>query len=331
MNRTFRSDDYNWNFNTETGRFERWGKTQDDDPLYSTIGPEIADIEITTICNGIDGTPCKFCYKSNTSVGHNMTFETFKRVFDKLPSNLTQIAFGVDAKCESNPDTFKIMKYCRDNNVIPNVTVANVTKEVASKLSELCGAVAVSRYTNDKIFYDTITNLKHSGIRQLNVHVLISTETISLVKQTYDDYINGVLPVHAIVGLSLKQGGRGRAYRPLEQKEFDSLVKYALYNGVPIGFDSCSAPKFVKSTGDRFITYVEPCESTLFSAYINVHGDFFPCSFTEGVYNNKGISILEAKDFLGGVWNSKSACNFRDMVLHNVDNNGIRMCPFYKV
>jgi radical SAM protein with 4Fe4S-binding SPASM domain len=30
------------------------------------------------------------------------------------------------------------------------------------------------------------------------------------------------------------------------------------------------------------IPSVEPCESTLFSIYVNVKGEMFPCSFTEG-------------------------------------------------
>ena len=54
------SPDYNWSFNPDDGTFIRWGKTLTDDPEFSPYGPEILDIEVSTICTR----GCKFCYKS---------------------------------------------------------------------------------------------------------------------------------------------------------------------------------------------------------------------------------------------------------------------------
>ena len=48
---------YNYDF-YDNGMFLRWGYTKDHDPDFSPIGPEIADIEVSTICNGPNGTPC---------------------------------------------------------------------------------------------------------------------------------------------------------------------------------------------------------------------------------------------------------------------------------
>jgi hypothetical protein len=90
-----RSENYNYNFNKKSGLFMRWGKTKNDDPEFSPYGPEILDIEISTICHGANGIPCSFCYKSNTAKGHNMSFETFKKILDKLPKTIGQIAFGL--------------------------------------------------------------------------------------------------------------------------------------------------------------------------------------------------------------------------------------------
>lgn len=84
MVKKLRLPEYNYDFNTETGLFVRWGKTREDDPQLSPIGPEIADIEITTSCHGAGGELCKFCYKSNNPSGRNMSFDTFKIIFDKL-------------------------------------------------------------------------------------------------------------------------------------------------------------------------------------------------------------------------------------------------------
>lgn len=53
----FTSKDYNYVFNTETGAFARWGATKAEDPDFSPYGPEILDIEISTVCHQ----GCSFC------------------------------------------------------------------------------------------------------------------------------------------------------------------------------------------------------------------------------------------------------------------------------
>jgi len=176
----FRSLNYNFNFNKETGFFMRWGKDLKDDPSFCIFGPEILDIELTTICDGIGNYgPCSFCYKSNTLKGDYMSFETYKEMFELLRGIpvLTQIAFGIDAKCVSNPDLFRIMEYTRENGIIPNVTVADISDDVADKLVSVCGAVAVSRYFDKDICYDSVKRLLDRGLKQTNIHILVSNET----------------------------------------------------------------------------------------------------------------------------------------------------------
>ncbi len=167
-----KSDEYNYIFNKNNGFFARWGKTKKDDPQFSPFGPEILDIEITTICNGIPNkenkiSPCKFCYKSNTKNGKNMSFEILKKVLDKFDKKiLTQIAFGVDASATSNPDLWSMMKYCRSQGIIPNITVADISDETADKLVSVCGAVAVSRYENKDICYNSIKKMTDAVLRK---------------------------------------------------------------------------------------------------------------------------------------------------------------------
>jgi len=165
------SEDYNFAFDKRSGTFARWGKTLEEDPQFSPIGPEIADIEITTICHGIPDTNgkktvCKHCYKSNTPCGENMSLETFKSVLDAFPKVLTQVAFGADSEATSNPDLWDMMRYCRSKGVVPNITVANITDETADNLASLCGAVAVSRYPNKEICYNSIEKLTDAVLRR---------------------------------------------------------------------------------------------------------------------------------------------------------------------
>jgi len=84
-----RSENYNYMFNKENGFFARWGKTKEEDPDFSPYGPEIADIEVTTKCYGVTGcdgktSVCKFCYKSNSPAGENMSLDTFKKIFHRI-------------------------------------------------------------------------------------------------------------------------------------------------------------------------------------------------------------------------------------------------------
>ena len=101
-------ENYKYIFNKTNGDFMRWGETYKDDPEYSPIGGEILDIEVTTICNGINGKLCSFCYKSNTPSGKNMSFDTFKDILNVMGVQLTQVAFGADSQATSNPDLFKM-------------------------------------------------------------------------------------------------------------------------------------------------------------------------------------------------------------------------------
>lgn len=331
-----RSSNYNSIFNKKTGFFARWGKTKDEDPDYSPYGNEIADIEISTICNGVDGIgPCKFCYKANTGKGEYMSFDTFKTVFHRLPKITNQIAFGI-GDIPANPDMWKIFDYCRENGVIPNVTVngQGTTDEVATKLVEKCGAIAVSLYDEDKTF-DTIKKLTDLGLKQCNIHFMISEETydkaLDLLKRVKTE--PRLEKLNAIVFLSLKQKGRAKKnFTKLSLDKFKSLFEYAIENNINIGFDSCSAQKAFQSIKgtqyeERFSQFIEPCESTRMSIYADVNAKIYPCSFSPGIDGwEDGISMLtEDFDFMRDVWNNERTIQFRNKCI-DCNKNGIS-CP----
>lgn len=386
---------YNYKFDKTTGFFARWGKTEEEDPLFSPFGPEIADIEITTKCSGLryDGKDhlCKFCYKSNTPNGKNMSFETFKKMIDNFPtypqktmiakkSNgkivpvimnssvkdekfrkmigfksdllewidfekkevpfLTQVAFGADSKAESNPDLWKMMDYCRKKGVIPNITVAQITDETADKLVSKCGAVAVSRYENKDICYDTVQKLTDRGLEQTNIHCMISEETFDNAWETLQDRLTDprLEKLKAIVFLSLKKKGRGKSFTPLAQDKFKKIVDFAMERNVGIGFDSCSAYKYLKSVEDHpdfktFEMYSEPCESTAFSSYINCDGKFLPCSFAEEGEFGEGLDAVNCNDFMKDIWNHPKTIAFREKLLNTANKNKLkcRECPLFEV
>jgi len=184
-----KSKNFNNYFNKKSGLNIMFGATQEENPEYSPFGPMIADIEITTVCTGVkqkstidekgakkEGkeSVCKFCYKSNTPSGKHMTLDTFKRVLDKFKIDingkrvhvLTQIALGADSHGTTNKDTIPIMEFARESGVIPNITIADIDDTMADKLAKVAGGVAVSRYDNKDLCYDSVKRLTDAVLRK---------------------------------------------------------------------------------------------------------------------------------------------------------------------
>jgi MoaA/NifB/PqqE/SkfB family radical SAM enzyme len=328
--KTVQSDGYNYIFDPSDGTFLRWGTTLSDDPEMSPFGCEIADIEISTICHGVDNKVCKFCYKNNNPKGSNMSLETFKKVFANLPDNLTQIAFGV-GDIDANPDLWEILNHCRNNNVIPNITINGdrMTYFNYRDLAYFCGAVAVSRYNPKDICYDAVDSLTALGMKQVNIHMLLSEETFEdILELVYDAKHDLRLEnLNAIVFLSLKEQGRGKGFTRLSDEKFKQVLSALDELGISYGFDSCTAHKFLKNISpprkSQVEQFIEPCESGLFSIYINVEGKAFPCSFTEF---GDGIDVAQADDFIQDIWFSDMFYEWREKLLDNKRN-----CPVYKI
>ena len=340
--RTYQSKDYNWTFSPETGLFVRWGNKLDEDPSFSPIGPEILDIEISTVCHG----GCAWCYKSNTPAGINMSLATFKTILPKIPTNLTQIAFGI-GDIDANKDLFKILQSTRDRGIVPNITINGfrMSQDFYNRLASLCGAVAVSHYNDDACF-NAVKELTDRGLEQVNIHKLLSEETLPSCFELIDKVATDsrLEKLNAVVFLSLKQKGtRNRLHSVNHLISYYRLVNYAHMNSVQIGFDSCSGPNFLAACHNlEWVKpeFVEPCESGLFSLYINVKGEAFPCSFMEGEPGwEKGIDILRAKDFLQDVWFSDRLKTWRRTLLSSTEQckstcslqKGCRQCPQFPI
>lgn len=326
----FRSKSYNFDFDKRNGFFSRWGAKVEDNPDFAPF-PEIADIEITTACTAM----CPWCYKANTPNGKYMSLETFKKLLDKLPhvTNkdgkkhwfLTQIAFGLDATCKTNPDTFEIFEYCRQNDIIPNLTVADIDDETAQKIAKYAGACAVSRYFDKNKCYNSIDLLTNKyGMNQVNIHMLVSQATLKNLWETLKDIKTDprLRKLNAIVFLSLKKKGRGVNAEPVPQEEFTRIIQYCLENNIPWGSDSCGAHRVMKSFNPEQTTkykdVIEDCESTRMSMYCDVNGRFFPCSFIANENFDgwdKGIDLLTITDFAKDVWYHPSTVAFRNRVL----------------
>lgn len=345
------SDVYNYVFNTKNGHFARWGKTVQDDPKWGPL--EILDLEVSEVCNGIPAVgsdiavPCSHCYKTNTKVGRNMSFETFKDIFDKLPQTLYSIAFGI-GDIDSNPDLVKMFDYCRNNdhnpNVIPNLTINGwkLDDYWTNILKTYCGGVAVSRYDNADVCYDAVKKLTDAGIAQVNIHQVLSEESLQTCYQLIDDAVADprLAELKAIVFLTLKPKGKRNTWTTIKNVDtYRKLVTYAMDRGIGIGFDSCSAPTFLAAMKDHpkfdmLSQLSESCESDRFSGYANVEGEYWHCSFTEGLSSWGKIDLKKITNFDKEVWNSSEVVNFRKCLTCQKNEHiasEVYLCPVYQL
>ena len=290
------------------------------------------------------------CYKGNQPEGKYMSLDTFKKVFDLLNQSktMTQIALGVDAECKTNPDVWKIMDYCLENGVVPNVTVADIDQPTAEQIVKRCGACAVSCYSRDRNrCFDSIKLLTDEARKQnkrhfqVNMHLLVCQEQIEFCDEVIDDIQEDtrLKGMNAVVLLSLKQKGRGKGYHPMDFDVRKELIERLLNMGVPFGMDSCGAPAFLKiirgrHDEKRLTSMVEPCESLLYSIYVNVDGKVFPCSFMEGEGDwQEGIDLVDGgfTDFTREVWNHPRVLGWRERAVKRIQCNGCNECPYYNV
>jgi len=328
-----RSKNYNYNFNKKTGFFARWGKTLEDDPEYAPM-PEIMDLEISQGGNCLGN--CRWCYKSNgeDQPTHNMSFEEFKIIFHKIKRNLGQIAFGI-MNISTNSDFFKMMRYAKEHGVIPNYTChgLDVTYEVAKETAELCGAVAVSIVNKEKS-YDAIEKFSIvNNMKQCNIHYVLCEESYDRAFEIIDDISTDtrLKNLNAVVFLQYKNRGKNPDlfHSVLNIEKYKKLINYCQEKKVNCGFDSCSANLYLETIKDspnrkQLEMYADPCESELFSFYINCFGVGFPCSFVEGI--EPGLDVLHCNNFKKEIWDSEVSKKWRKKLLDNKRN-----CPIYNL
>jgi radical SAM protein with 4Fe4S-binding SPASM domain len=271
-----------------------------------------------------------------------MSLETFKKIFKLFPPTLTQIAFGI-GDIDANPDLWEIMAHCRSIGVVPNITIngMGLTDETAHALIDLCGAVAVSHYHVDSTCFDAIEKLSKLGLKQVNIHKLLSKETYKDCFRLIDEVKTNpkLAGLKAIVFLLLKpKGDRNKLHSINSDLEYKELIEYARSKGVAIGMDSCSAPMVLRNVPATSIPSIEPCESSLFSIYVNVDGELFPCSFTEGTSGwESGIDLTKVTDFHKEVWFSQKLAIWRDGLINSSKcqscavQKHCRSCPVYDV
>ena len=317
-------------FNPKTGYYMRTGiineKWEDTglDPFMSSF-PELIDIGVMGFCkHGKSGLCIKSgvqCYQNGLETKYpNMTFENFKRIVDECKGKCFQLALGGRGDVDQHENFEEILKYCRDNNIVPNFTSSGLgfNKEIVDICKKYCGAVAISWYRQPHTL-KAIQMLLDAGVKT-NIHYVLGNNSIdeAIERVKNNDFPNGI---NAVIFLLHKPVGLGTQENVLRTddprvKEFFEIIENVDHN-FKIGFDSCTVPALINYTTKVNPDSFDTCEGGRWSMYITSDMKALPCSF-----DNQGMkwSYDISNDTIENAWNSDIFENFRNYFRYSCPN-----------
>lgn len=309
-------------FNPETGFYVRSGVIDENgndtgvDPFMRSF-PALIDVGIMGWCRfGSSGLCIKSgvqCYQNGLKTRMpNMSLENFKRIVDECKGKVYQLALGGRGDVDQHENFEEILKYCRENNIVPNFTSSGLgfTDEIVQLCKKYCGAVAISEYRQSHT-RRAIKMLIDAGVKT-NIHYVLGDNSIAeaidrLENGGFDEGINAVIfLLHKPVGLG--QEGNVLHIEDPRVKRFFDLVNEGKYP-FKIGFDSCSIPGILNLTDKIDLDSVDTCEGGRFSMFVTSDMKALPCSF-----DNQDLRWAYdiSNDTIENAWNSPQFDDFRN-------------------
>lgn len=310
-------------FDTETGFYMRTGILDENgkdtgvDPFMASF-PELIDIGVMGHCvHGRTGLCAKSgvqCYQNGLKTFQpNMTLENFKRIVDEGKKNgLLQIALGGRGDVDQHENFEEIVKYARENNVVPNFTSSGLgfTPEIVEICKKYCGAVAISWYRSEYTL-KAINMLIDAKIKT-NIHYVLGNNSIdeAIGRLKANSFPKGI---NAVIFLLHKPVGMGKQDNVLnindeKVKEFFELIDNGKFD-FKIGFDSCTVPGLINMTKNIIPDSIDSCEGGRFSMYITPDMKAIPCSFDN---QEMRWAYDISNDTIQNAWNSKQFGEFRN-------------------
>lgn len=249
--------------------------------------PHLLDVGIMGHCkHGLSG-KCEQsgveCYQSgNRKFEPHMTFENFKSLIDQCRGRTFQIALGGRGDPDQHPDFIKMIKYARENDVVPNFTTSGFGLDVniLADVKKYCGAVAVSHYKSNYTQRAIQALLSH-GIKT-NIHFVLSNNSID---EAIDWIENKKIPsgINRVIFLLHKPVGNGQMSNTLRFNSPRVKHFYSLFNQEEncqvAGFDTCTAPALIHYAPRIQKAAYDTCEGGRYSAYVTPDFKLLPCSF----------------------------------------------------
>jgi radical SAM protein with 4Fe4S-binding SPASM domain len=313
-------------FNSKTGFYARSGVLNpngDDtgiDPFMRNF-PSLLDVGIMGNCK--NASLCSVgCYQGK-KVRPNMTLDDFKSIVDQAVKGKTfEMALGGFGSPNEHPDFIEILKYTRENGIVPNYTTSGIelTESQIWATKEFCGAVAVSFYRQPYTI-NAIERFIAAGVKT-NIHYVLGNDSID---EAIFRLENNYFPkgVNAVAFLMYKPVGCIKKSNVLKIDDPRVACFYKTIDKGGFSFkvvlDACHLPavsNFSKKINPICMT---PCDGGSFSAYITPDMVMLPCSF-DSLTRKYGVSLRE--NTMVEVWNSPQFETFR-----NYHRNSCSGCP----
>lgn len=308
-------------FHMNTGYYERTGIIDKDgndtgiDP-FMTEYPSLIDVGVMGWCrHGQSGLCVKSgvqCYQNGLGTKNpNMTFENFKRIVDECKGKTFQLALGGRGDVDQHENFEEIMKYCRDNYIVPNFTSSGLgfTPEIVDICKRYAGAVAISWYRS-KYTLKAIQMLVDAGVKT-NIHYVLGNNSIdeAIERLENNDWPKGIRNIVFLLHKPVGQGSQENVLKDDDPRvaKFFSLIDGNDYE-YGIGLDSCSVAGVVNFTKNISPDYYDTCEGGRWSMYITSDMKAIPCSF-----DNQELRWAYdiSNDTIQNAWNSDQFEDFR--------------------
>lgn len=301
-------------FNTKTGFSLRTGiiengKDTGVNPFQRSY-PSLLDVGIMGSCKNAEN--CNVgCYQGKINKP-NMSFENFKKIINQSVNKTHEVALGGAGSPNEHENFVEIVKYAKDNGIIPNYTTSGIelTDEEIQATKNNCGAVAISWY-KQPYTYKSIERFLEAGVKT-NIHYVLGNSSID---EAIDRIKNNSFPkgINAVIFLMYKPIGCVKENNVLNindprVQEFYSLVDNNSCD-FKIGLDACNIPGVINFSKKVDLNSTTPCDGGCFSAYITHDFYMLPCSFDT---LTRTYAIDLSKSTILEAWNSKKFEQFRN-------------------
>lgn len=303
-------------FYARSGVLDENGKDTGVDPFMTSF-PELIDVGVMGFCtHGANGLCLKSgvqCYQNGLHTKYpNMSLENFKRIVDECKGKTFQLALGGRGDVDQHEHFEEILKYCRENNIVPNFTSSGLgfTEEIVSLCKQYCGAVAISWYRQEHT-YNAIQMLLDAGVKT-NIHYVLGSNSIeeAIERLKTNDFPKGINAVIFLLHKPVGLGTEANVLQPDDPRvaEFFKLIDSGTFD-FKIGFDSCSVPGLLNFTKQVNEDSIDTCEGGRWSMYITSDMKALPCSF-----DNQELKWAYdiSNDTIQNAWDSKQFEDFRD-------------------
>ena len=274
--------------------------------------PALLDIGIMGRCH--TASICEVgCYQQggDNRVGKHMTLETFQSIIQEISGKTFEIALGGFGSPNNHPDFEEMVKYARDNGVIPNYTTSGLALSIREieATKKYCGAVAVS-WHNRRYTEDSIMSFIGSGCKT-NIHFVLGNDSIDQAIKILKHSSWWFGGLNAMIFLLYKPVGMVKNNNVLSAddprvSEFYSLIDKE--HPFKVGLDACHMPGVTNFSKNVSPISTTACDAARFSMYITHDRFALPCSF-DVTTRNWAVDLTECS--IEEAWKGKLFSEFR--------------------